>query len=333
VTRLALTYGGLSYLDRTVPIETGAVSVPGIDLNMVTFSSPGDLFRRQAQNAEFDVAEMSLSTYLAIVSRGDDRFVGLPIFISRNFRHSQVYVNTEAGIDEPSDLAGRDVGIFEYQMTAGLWIRAFLHQDYGVKATDVTWWEGGLTTPHFAERMALDLQDCIDVRRIPADQTLESMLESGELSALVTVQPPQSFRSPGSRIRRLFPDPRAVELDYYARTGLFPIMHLVVMRREIYQRHRWAAMSLYQGFLEAKQAGMRRLRAITGLAVGLPWLGTALDEIDEVFEGDAFPYGVPANRHALEAAARFSHEQGLSTRVVEVEELFAPEVLVDPMSI
>jgi 4,5-dihydroxyphthalate decarboxylase len=333
VARLALTYAGLSYFDRTAPLETGAVTVPGVDLNVVTFPSPGDLFRRQAQHAEFEASEMSLSTFIALVARGDDRFVGLPVFVSRNFRHSQVYVHDAAGIDRPEDLAGRDVGIFEYQMTAALWIRAFLQHDHGVTASDVRWWEGGLTDPAYAERMPLELRESISVRRIPSDRTLEGMLEEGELPALVTVQPPASFSSPGSRIRRLFADHRAVERDYYLRTGLFPIMHLVVLRRDVFEANRWLAVSLLQGFTEAKAAGQRRLRAVTGLAVGLPWLAAELAEVDELFGGDAFPYGVPANRHALEAATQYSLEQGLSPRRLEVEELFAPEVLVDPLGI
>lgn len=333
MTRLALTYAGLSYFDRTVPLETGAVPVTGIDLNVVTFRSPGELFRRQSQHAEFDVSEMSLSTFIALVARGDDRFVGLPVFISRNFRHSQVYLHADAGIDRPEDLRGRDVGIFEYQMTAGLWIRAFLQHDHGVHASEVSWWEGGLTEPHFEERMRLDLPPSISVKRIPADRTLESMLEAGDLPALVTVQPPTTFGEPGSNVRRLFPDHRTVEHDYYLRTGLFPIMHLVVVRRDVYEANRWVAMTLVEAFTAAKEAGRRRLRAVTGLAVGLPWLSSELAEIDQLFGGDAFPYGVAANRTALEAATQYSAEQGLSPQRVEVEELFAPEVLVDPMAI
>lgn len=333
MTRLRLTYAGLSYYDRTVPLETGDVPVPGVDLNFVPFASPGDLFRRQAQHAEFDASEMSLSTFIALVARGDDRFVGLPIFVSRNFRHSQVYVHADAGIDHPSGLRGRDVGIFEYQMTAGLWIRAFLQHDYGVKPSDVRWWEGGLTEPHYEERMPLTLPPEIVVSRIPSHRTLEGMLEGGELAALVTIQPPASFGAPGSPIRRLFPNHRAVELDYFRRTGLFPIMHLVVIRRDVYEANRWLPVTLLQAFTAAKEAGMRRLRAITGLAVGLPWLSASLQELDEVFGGDAFPYGLPANRPALEAAVRYSYEQGLSPRQVDVDELFAPEALVDPVSI
>lgn len=333
MSRLPLTYAGLSYYDRTVPLETGATTIPGVDLNVVTFPSPGDLFRRQSQHAEFAASEMSLSTHIALTARGDDRFVGLPIFVSRNFRHSQVYVHVDAGIQQPEHLAGRDVGIFEYQMTAGLWIRAFLEHDHGVQAKDIHWKEGGLTETRYAERMPLDLPPEIDVSRIPADRTLEDMLTTGELPALVSVQPPHGFGTGTAAVRRLFPDHRTVERDYFLRTGLFPIMHLVVLRRDVYEQNRWLAVSLLQAFTEAKAAGQRRLRAVTGLAVGLPWLASSLDEVDELFDGDAFPYGVPSNRNALEAATQYSLEQGLSSRRVAVDDLFAPETLVDPLGI
>lgn len=333
LTRVALTYGGLSYLDRTAALESGTVAVPGADLNFVAFRSPGDLFRRQAQLAEFEASEMSLSTFITLTARGDDRFVGLPIFISRNFRHSQVYVHADAGIEDPAQLAGRDVGIFEYQMTAGLWIRAFLQHDYGVAPTDVRWWEGGLTETHYEERLSVALPEEIQVGRIPKDRTLEGMLDAGDLAALATVQPPRSFGPSSSPVRRLFADHRAVELDYLRRTGLFPIMHMVVLRRDVYERHRWLPVSLVQAFTEAKAQGAIRLRAVTGLAVGLPWLGASLDEVDHLFGGDAFPYGVARNRPALEAAVGYAQEQGLTPHRVAVDDLFAAEVRVDPLGI
>lgn len=333
MSRLQLTYAGLSYLDRTAALEQGTVAVPGVDLNMVMFRSPGDLFRRQSQHAEFPASEMSLSTFIMLVARGDTRFVGVPVFISRNFRHSQVYVHDAAGIEQPADLRDRDVGIFEYQMTAALWIRAFLQHDHGVAASDLRWWEGGLIEPGHAERFPVELPAEVSVGHIPDDRTLEGMLASGELDALVTVQPPEGFREGKLPVRRLFPDHRAVELDYYQRTSMFPIMHLVVVRRDVYEANRWLPMTLLQAFSDAKRVGSERLRALTGLAVGLPWLASSLAEVDELFGGDAFPYGVPRNRTTLAAAARYSHEQGLAPRVVEVEELFAPEVLVDPVNL
>lgn len=331
MSKLSLSYGGLLYLDRTLGLYTGDVVPQGIDLSYIAFSSPGDLFRRQAQFAEFDVSEMSTSTYLVMTARGDDRLVGLPIFVSRNFRHSQVYVHEDAGIREPADLRGKRVGVTEYQITAALWIRAFLEHDYQVRPEEVTWYEGGLITPEWAERLPVDLPSGLDVRHIPAGKTLEGMLAAGELDALVTMQPPQRFDPNGGPVRRLFPDHQAVEREYFQRTGLFPIMHMVVMRREVYERDRWAALSLYEAFNEAKRQGARRLRATTGLAVSLPWIGPAIEEVDTVFGGDAFPYGVEANRQVLDAMTTYAFEQGMASRKVDVGELFAQETYQDPI--
>lgn len=331
MSKLSLSYGGLLYLDRTLGLYTGDVVPQGIDLTYVAFPSPGDLFRRQAQFAEFDVSEMSASTYLVMTSRGDDRLVGLPVFVSRNFRHGQVYVHEGSGIGVPADLRGKRVGVTEYQMTAALWIRAFLEHDHQVRPEDLRWFEGGLVVPDWAERLAVELPSGVRVERIPAGKTLEGMLAAGELDALVTMQPPQGFDPRGGPVRRLFPDHPAVEREYFQRTGLFPIMHLVVMRRDVYEKNRWAALSLYNAFIEAKRMGARRLRAVTGLAVSLPWLAPALEEIDSVFGGDAFPYGVERNRHVLEAMATYACEQGLASRKVGVDELFAAETYQDPI--
>lgn len=332
MTRLRLTYSGLLYLDRTLPLYLEQVRPEGIDLTYVSCDSPGDLFRRQCQYAQFDVSELSASSYLAMLSRGDDRFVGLPIFVSRNFRHSQIYVYAGAGIERPEDLRGRRVGILEYQMTAALWIRGFLRDDYGVAPEEIDWHTGGLIQPAWAERLALDLPPGVVVRQIGLDQTLEGMLESGELDALVTVQPPQRFGEL-PQLRRLFEDSSAVERAYHRRTGLFPIMHLVVVRRDVYEANRWVALALYEAFEEAKAQGMRRMRAITGLAVGLPWLGAALAEVDATFGGDAFPYGVEANRHALEKLSGYAYDQGIAVRRVLVEEMFAAETYQAPIDL
>lgn len=331
MTKVSLTYGGLLYLDRTLPLYLGDVTPPGVDLNYVAFKSPGDLFRRQAQLAEFDVSEMSLGTYIIMTARGDNRFVGLPIFVSRNFRHSQIYINANSGIEKPEDLRGKRVGILEYQMTAALWMRAFLQHDYGVAPSDVSWFTGGLIEPKFAERLSLELPPEISLELIPEGATLERMLYSGELDALLTVQPPQGFNPAKTPVRRLFPDYRAVERDYFNRTGYFPIMHLIVLRRETYERHRWLPATLHETFQRAKEVGYQRLRAITGLAVGLPWLGADLAEVDEVFAGDAFPYGLSENLPVLKAMTQYAHEQHLTERLVDAYELFPPEARQTPV--
>lgn len=327
MSRLRLTYGGLLYLDRTLPLYTGDVKPSGVDLTYVAFDSPGDLFRRQIQFGEFDVSELSASSYIAMVSRGDTRLVGLPIFVSRNFRHSQIYVNAKAGISEPADLRGKRVGVYEYQMTAALWIRSLLERDYHVKPESLDWHTGGLISPVWIERMHIDLPPGIRLTQIGPDQTLEQMLWDGELDALVTMQPPQRFTPDNDRIGRLFPDHEQVERDYFTRTGVFPIMHLVAVRRDVYEANRWLPLTLLNAFEEAKARGMARMRATTGLAVGLPWLSASLAGVDSIFGGDAFPYGVEANRPVLDMMVTDAHAQGLAARLVDIDELFAVETL------
>ena len=328
--KVPLTYAGASYMDRTHALETGDVTVSGVDLNLMTLS-PGDLFRRQAQHAEFEASEMSVSTFMLMISNGDKRFIGIPVFPSRNFRHKQVYVSTNSGIEKPQDMIGKRIGLLEYQMTAALWIRAFLQHDYGVLPEKIHWLKGGLYSPAYAERTKYSPPQGVSVDRIPIDSSLDSMLDQGLIDGLLTVEPPPSFLSDTGRVRRMFPDYKAVEQDYWERTGIFPIMHLVVLRRDVYERHRWIAPNLVEAFSEAKELGRRCLHAVGGLAVSLPWLDSELEEVDELFGGDPSPYGVQQNADVLEAMVTYSYEQGLSSRKVEVEELFAPETLQESM--
>ncbi len=299
-----------------------------MDLDYTVHEGAPALFERQIQEQPYDISEMSASSFLVLVGQGDERFVGLPVYVSRNFRHGQIYVSERSGIIEPADLRGKRVGVLEYQMTAALWIRAFLQHDYGVDPAEMRWHTGGLASPEWKERLAVQLPPGVSLERIPADKTLEGMLAAGELDALVTAQPPRYFRPdrPGP-VRRLIADYEAVERAYYEKTRLFPIMHLVVMRRDVYEANRWLVRSLLDAFEEAKAAGQKRLRAITGLAVGLPWLAPAIDLVDQVFDGDAFPYGLAANAHVLEAMTQYAYEQGLTTCKVDVGELCAPEAV------
>lgn len=326
---LKLTYGGYVYLDRTRALQSGQVRAEGVDLNFQTVEI-SELFRRMAQHVEFDVAEMSLSTYMVMRGQGDDRLIGIPVFLSRAFRHSRVFVNSEAGIDRPEDLQGKNVGTPEFQMTAGLWIRGFLQHDYGVDASDMSWFYGGSDEPVYAERRRHEAPPGVKLEQIPTGRTLSDMVESGELDALITAADPEPYRRGSPNVRRLFDDPWTVERDYFARTGIFPIMHLAVIQREIYERNRWLAVSLLNAFIESKRLGMERMRLTGALPVALPWLAAAMEELDEVFDGDAFPYGFAANRHVLEAATTYASEQGLTPRRFEPEELFAPETLDHP---
>ena len=325
MSALSLRYAGVAYFDRTRPLELGEVVPEGIDLEFVGFDNVGELFRRMAQEADFEVSEMSLSTLCMMVSRGDDRLVGIPVFPSRAFRQSQIYVHAGAGIEKPQDLAGRRVGVPEYQMTAALWIRAVLEHDYGVPPSAVRWQTGGLKTPAYQERFHHDLPEGVTLERIPADKALEPMLAAGELDALIHAHQPDEFRAGNPAVARLFPDYRAVERDYYGRTGLFPIMHTVVVRRDVYDANPWIARSLLDAFEEAKRRARERLRDQDTLAVMHPWLAAELDCVKAEFGGDPFAYGLEANRKVLEATTQYSFEQGLSVRKLDPAELFAAE--------
>jgi 4,5-dihydroxyphthalate decarboxylase len=262
-----------------------------------------------------------------MVSRGDDRLVGLPIFLSRAFRHSQVYVNVDSGISSPEDLRSRRVGIPEYQMTAALWIRAFLQHDYGVAPSDVDWWTGGLMTPQYRERLGHSVPEDVSLRRIPEDRALEEMLEVGDLDALVTARAPVPFLGGSSKIRRLFPNYVEVERDYHRRTGFFPIMHAVAMRRSTYEANPWIATALLDAFEQAKRVSLERLHDQDTLPVMHPWMDATLDQIHDEFQGDPFVYGFEPNQEILDAMVSYSVEQGLAQRRLRPQDLMAPESL------
>lgn len=330
MSRVRLTYAGCDYWDRTRALMDGTVRPAGIDLNYLP-GYPRDIFRRMAQYAEFDAAEMSMSTYIAMIARGDTRLIAIPVFPSRNFRHGYVFVHRQAGISKPEDLRGKRVGIPEYQMTAGLWIRGFLADDYGVAARDIRWRSGAMDEHGYDERYALDLPAEIEHQTIPAGKTMEAMIETGDLDALIMAARPKLADGSDGAVTRLFPDYPAVEKDYYRRTCLFPIMHTVVVRRDLYKSNRWIATSLYEAFEQAKRVGQERMRVTGPLAVSLPWLTAHMEETAAVFEGrDPWIYGIDANRKVLETMTRYAVEQGMAPRAPGLEELFAAETFVPP---
>jgi 4,5-dihydroxyphthalate decarboxylase len=328
---LQLSYAGaFTYLDRTRALEFGEISPDGIQLDFRNVRVD-ELFRVVAQNPdEFDVAEMSLCTYMMMRAGGDDRLIAIPVFPSRVFRHNMAFVNTEHGIDTPEDLKGKKVGLGEYQMTAALWVRAVLEHDYGVKPSDIEWCYGGYWTPSYEERHEHEAPPGVTITRIPSGKALRQMFLDGELDAVLTFDPhPYKLLTP--RIRRLFPNFREVELDYFRRTGFFPIMHTVVVRRAVYEANPWVATSMLEAFIRAKRLGLERLRDVGALAVTVPWIEHQLEEVAELFgTDDAFPYGFEQNRKILEAMTRYAHEQHLTDRKLSPEELFAPETIGHP---
>lgn len=320
MTALDLTFACLDY-DRTRALQDGRVRPEGIALNFLPLPVE-ETFFRQLKHHEFDVAEMSLSSYVLTLDRPDPPFVAIPVFPSRYFRHQSIYVNTGAGIETPADLAGKRVGVPEYQITAGVWQRGMLADEYGVDPFSPRYLTGGVETPGRSEKIALDLPDGVSVQPIGPDQTLSAMLADGDLDAVMSASVPSSFgRVP--HVQRLFGDPKAAERDYFARTGIFPIMHTVVVERELLERHPWVARSLTKAFEESLRIAYDDLRYRSALKVMLPWLDDHVAETVSALGEDWWTYGLEPNRHVLEVFLRYSFEQGLAKKQRRPEELFA----------
>jgi 4,5-dihydroxyphthalate decarboxylase len=324
MTRLRLTLACGDY-DRTRGLWDGSVQPEGIEINYLKTDS-GESFWRMLQHAEFDASEMSMSAYIMLLGRGDRQFVGLPAFTSRAFRHNSIVINTAAGIKRPEDLKGRRIGVPQYHMTAALWIRGYLHHDYGVRTEDVEWVQGGLDRAGYPERVELELPASIRLTS-RQDRSLSSLLVEGELDAIIGPEWPEPLRARDPRVGLLFPDYREQEKDYYRRTRFFPIMHCIALRRELYEQHRWIAQNLYLALVEAKQRAFTNLNFPGTLKYVLPWLPADYEEATELMGEDYWRYGVEASRHELEAMCQYSYEQGLAPRLVSVEELFAPETM------
>ncbi|HEX6198406.1 MAG TPA: hypothetical protein VFZ37_21050 [Jiangellaceae bacterium] len=319
--RLTLACGDY---DRTKALEEGTVRPDGIELTYLRLPVE-ETFFRMLRYREFEVAEMSLSTYLVSLQYDPPPFVGLPVFPSRMFRHGSVYINTDAGIDEPADLRGKEVGVPEYQLSAGVWIRGILADHHGVPVDSVTYRTGGQESSGRIEKSTLRLPDNIVVKPIGSTDTLSRQLATGEIAALYTPRIPGPFAAGDPRVGRLFPDVVTAEKTYFAASGIFPIMHIVVLRRDVYESHPWVAQSLYKAFARAKDEATERLYDSSALRYMLPWLIQHIEEARGLLGDDFWSYGLEANRETLATFLRYHHEQGLSAREIRPEELFAPE--------
>jgi 4,5-dihydroxyphthalate decarboxylase len=322
---------GMAVNPRTRPIFEGAVTAEAIDL-FPSAVHPSELFWRQLRFADFDVSEMSLSSLMIAVAKGDDRWVGLPIFTTREFFHNRILVRADAGIDKPADLKGKRVGVPEYQQTAALWGRGVLQHEFGVKPSDMEFWME--RPPSHSHRAAVGFEPPpgVTIHQIPADKNIGTMMASGELAAtllylrhdnLVDRSRVDLLSHP--QVKRLFPDPAAEGARYFRKTGLYPINHGMVIKREIAEKHPWAVLNLYRAFQKANELAdaQRREHVEYHLAAGLiaPEAGAALAK-------PALQHGIAANRATLETAARYSHEQGLSPRLVTLDELFAASAMM-----
>jgi len=321
---LKLTLACWDY-DRTRPLIDGRVKAEGIELK-IEILRPRQAFQRMLDNKEFQVSELSLASYTALLGRGACPFVAVPVALSKIFRHSCVYVRADAGIKTPADLRGRRVGTSQWSSTGLVFMRGMLQHDYGVRPQDMQWFMGGLNSFVEPPLIPLDLPKEIDLRFLSAGKTLERMFEAGELDALLSLYIPKLFLDGSPRIARLFPNYKEVEQDYYRRTRIFPIMHTLVLREDVYREHPWAARSIYQAFVRARDLAIDGLYDTDALRVALPWLIDHVEETWRSFGRDFWAYGLEPNRATFEAIGRYVHEQGLSPRVVAADELFAPGV-------
>jgi len=323
MSKLNLTLACWNY-DRTRALQDGSVTPDGIDLNYLDLPVE-ETFFRMVRHREFDVAEMSLSSYTVSLFKDPKPFVAIPIFPSRFFRHSCIYLSAKSGIKNPKDLIGRKIGVPEYQMTAPVWIRGILSDHYGVPVDSVTYWTGGEEEPGRPEKQKLNLPPNIKVNSIPEDRTLAQMLREGEIDAFYTARKPSSFD--GKHVTRLFENFVDVEKAYYQQTGMFPIMHTVAIKREVYEANRWIAQSLFKAFVEAQKKTYEDLKETAALKGMLPWFNAHVEEAFDLMGPDFWAYGFEPNYKTLETFLRYHHEQGLSPRLLKPEELFAPEAM------
>jgi 4,5-dihydroxyphthalate decarboxylase len=308
--------------DRTRALIDGRVGVDGVDPVVMTLG-PEEIFFRAFRNAEFDICELSLSSFVVRTARGDCPYVGVPAFVSRAFRHTSIYVRSDR-VREPPDLKGQRVGLPEYQLTANVWARALLEDDYGVKPSDIHWLRGGVEEAGRIEKIALDLPAGVRLDDIPADDTLSGMLERGEIDGLIGPRAPSCYRDRKPNVGRLFPDSEAAARDYYRRTGIFPIMHVVGIRRTLAEAHPWLPAAVLKAFEQSRAVGLAALVDMSASKVMLPFAAEQLEATQALMGEDFWSYGIPGNEPALEAFLRHHHAQGLSPRQVPVGELFHP---------
>ena len=322
MSKLDLTIACQPY-DRVTALQTGAVGIDGCEVRFLPLRAE-EIFHRAYEGAEWEVCELSMSSYILTTARGISPYVAIPVFPSRMFRHSAIYVRTDRGIREPADLRGKRVGVPEFQMTAAMCARGMLSDEYGVAATEMSWRTGGLEQPGRKEKFGLTFGNGLDVIPVGPDRALAPMLRSGEIDALISARAPSGFGGDDQVVERLFPDYRAAEEAYYRKTGIFPIMHVIGIRRDVAERYPWLAVSVTKGFERAKRECMEGLHEVGAMAATLPWLLADVARTEAVMGPDYWPYGVRPNLPTLTAMLRWSFEQQLSPREVKVEELFAP---------
>jgi len=312
--------------DHVRDLVDGKVPIEGVDLTCLRFEVE-ETFFRFAQFREWDVSEFSLAKYCSLRAGGDDTIAAIPVFTSRTFRHSAIFVRPDGPIDDPAALAGGRIGVPEWTQTATVYARGLLEHEYGVEVRGVSWFQGGTNEPGRIEGIALRLPDEISLTAVP-ERSLNDLLVAGELDAVIAAHPPAGFLDGSGRIVRLFSDCRAVEEDYFRRTGIFPIMHVVVLRQAVLDEHPWVAMNLVSAFTEAKRRGLARALDTNAPRYPVPWGPDAARRAQELVGEDLWPYGLEPNRLTLDAFLGFAHEQGACATRLAPEDLFPPEATV-----
>jgi 4,5-dihydroxyphthalate decarboxylase len=308
--------------DRNRALFDGRVQIDGCD-PVYMLLSPEEMFFRAMRSRDFDITELSFSSYLVKHSRGECPYIAVPVFLSRAFRHTSIYVRKDR-IKKPEDLKGKKIGIPEYQLTAIVWARSILQDDYGIAPEDVVWVRGGIDTPGRPEKIKLDLPAGVRIESAPENMTISEMLDRGDLDGFIAPRPPSGAAASNPNVGWLFDDPTTVAKDYYRRTGIFPIMHVVGIRKELAEKHRWLPGAVYKAFSESKVKALELLADTSATKVTLPFVEEQLKSAKETLGQDFWSYGVAQNRKTLEAFTRHHHAQGLSSRMVNVDELFDP---------
>jgi 4,5-dihydroxyphthalate decarboxylase len=311
--------------DHVRDLVTGAVPVEGIDLTCLTLSVE-EIFWRFSRHREWEVSEMSLAKYCALRAGGDDSITAIPVFPSRSFRHSAIFIRADGPVDDPAALAGARIGVPEWTQTATVWARGLLQQSYGIDLTGVRWVRGGTNEPGRVEGIKLDLPERFDVSN-ESERSLNELLLAGEIAALICPHPPDEFEARSGRVVRLFSDYRTVEEQYFRETGIFPPMHVVALRSDAVAQYPWIAMNLFEAFTEAKRRGVARAIDPNTPRYPVPWSFANAHRAEELMGEDLWPYGLEPNRVALEAFLEMAYEQGVCKRRLAPEELFTPQVL------
>ena len=314
----------ISDYDHVGDLVNGRVRAEGIDL--VPMELPiEEIFFRMFSFAEWDVAEFSMAKYVSMVGAGTAPFKAIPVFPSRAFRQSAFYVSTRASVRSPKDLSGKRIGIPEWAQTAGIYARAFLQHQCGVPLADIHWIQAGVNQTGRSEKATLSLPDGVKIEQV-RDRSLNELLLAGELDGIISAREPAAFLARDPKIARMWPDYRSIEEGYYQETGVFPIMHVIVVRNEVLGHHPWIAMNLFRAFEASKANSMKRLSSIVNSSVPIPWMQEAYAHAQKIFGENFWPYGIENNRRTLEAFLQYCAEQGVTQRAVFVDELFPHEL-------